>query len=79
VTSQPYQLCANGDGFLGSFGRQCQPSQFCADAGYTDDPLIFDSFGSALMSVIVCISGEGDVFFIIVYFFFLCIYTCTHI
>jgi voltage-dependent calcium channel R type alpha-1E len=53
------QACATADSFWGLGGFKCQNNEICADAGFTSDPLNFDSFGEALLTVIMCISGEG--------------------
>ena len=54
------QLCSPDPApTLGSQGLQCPAKTFCADAGFTNDPLTFDSFLQSLLTVVVCISNEG--------------------
>ncbi len=54
-------MCVNTKALCGTEGDglSCPANSFCADAGFNNDHLNFDSFGQAFLTALVSISGEG--------------------
>ncbi len=57
VLFEPKTLCSSDTSSFS--GRLCPPTAFCADAGFNDMPINFDSIGVSMVTVLLFSTGEG--------------------